>query len=182
MLLYLFMALGISFTCSVLEAVLLSTPMSFITMKEQEGGGKSALLLKKYKQNIDKPISAILSLNTIAHTVGAAGVGAEAVKVFGQEYFGIISAILTVLILVLSEIIPKIVGATYWRSLAIAAARVVRVLIFITYPLVVLSDLIMHAVARRNKDQASVSREEVSAMVNVGAEEGVFKSRENRIR
>ena len=73
MLLYLFMALGISFTCSVLEAVLLSTPMSFITMKEQEGGGKSALLLKKYKQNIDKPISAILSLNTIAHTIGAAG-------------------------------------------------------------------------------------------------------------
>ena len=101
MLLYLFMALGISFTCSVLEAVLLSTPMSFITMKEQEGGGKSALLLKKYKQNIDKPISAILSLNTIAHTIGAAGVGAEAVKIFGQAYFGIISAILTILILVL---------------------------------------------------------------------------------
>ena len=102
MLLYLFMALGISFTCSVLEAVLLSTPMSFITMKEQEGGGKSALLLKKYKQNIDKPISAILSLNTIAHTIGAAGVGAEAVKIFGQAYFGIISAIIKILILVLS--------------------------------------------------------------------------------
>lgn len=177
---YLFGALSLSFLCSVLEAVLLSTPLSYISMLE-ERGVKSAGLLKRYKKDIDRPISAILSLNTIAHTVGAAGVGAEAVKVFGQEYFGIISAILTVLILVLSEIIPKIVGATYWRSLAIAAARVVRVLIFITYPLVVLSDLIMHAVARRNKDQASVSREEVSAMVNVGAEEGVFKSRENRI-
>ena len=132
MLLYLFMALGISFTCSVLEAVLLSTPMSFITMKEQEGGGKSALLLKKYKQNIDKPISAILSLNTIAHTIGAAGVGAEAVKIFGQAYFGIISAILTILILVLSEIIPKTIaffgaGHTGIRLHLLSSGATVRV-------------------------------------------------------
>ena len=106
MFLYLFMALGVSFTCSVLEAVLLSTPMSFISMKEQEGG-KSAALLKKYKQSIDKPISAILSLNTIAHTIGAAGVGAEAVKLFGEVYFGVISAILTLLILVISKSYPR---------------------------------------------------------------------------
>lgn len=92
--LYLSVALAISFLCSILEAVLLSTPMSFIAMKEQEGA-KYAPLLMRQKQDIDKPISAILSLNTIAHTIGAAGVGAEAVKVFGEEYFGIISAVLT---------------------------------------------------------------------------------------
>ena len=97
-LLYLTLALALSFLCSILEAVLLSTPMSYISTKEKTHG-KSAILLKKFKQDIDRPIAAILSLNTIAHTVGAAGVGAEAVKIFGEAYFGVISAILTILIL-----------------------------------------------------------------------------------
>lgn len=178
-LLYLTLALSVSFLCSVMEAVLLSTPMSFITMKEQSGA-KSATLLKRLKQDIDKPIAAILSLNTIAHTVGAAGVGAEAVKVFGEAYFGIISAVLTILILVLSEIIPKSVGANYWRSLAVPSARIIRGMIIISYPLVWLSELITKLVAP-SKPEASVSREEVSAMVSIGAEEGVFQKEENRM-
>ena len=177
--LYLVLALALSFLCSVLEAVLLSTPMSFISMKEK-AGVKSAGLLKKLKQDIDKPISAILSLNTIAHTVGAAGVGAEAVKVFGEAYFGIISAILTILILVLSEIIPKTVGACYWRTLAIPSARIIRMLIVITYPLVLLSELITRVISPKNQVM-SVSREEVSAMVTVGMEEGVFEMKENKM-
>ncbi len=90
-------ALSLSFLCSVLEAVLLSTPMSFISMKETEGN-KTATLMKRYKNNIDRPVGAILSLNTIAHTIGSAGVGAESIKIFGEEYFGLISAILTLLI------------------------------------------------------------------------------------
>ena len=94
---YLIGALSISFLCSVLEAVLLSTPMSFVTMKEDDGSSQ-ARLLKKYKTDIDKPIAAILSLNTVAHTIGAAGVGAEAVKIFGEASFGIVSAVLTLLI------------------------------------------------------------------------------------
>ncbi len=174
--LYLSLALSLSFLCSVLEAVLLSTPMSFITMKEQSHA-KFATLLKQLKSNPDKPIAAILSLNTIAHTVGASGVGAEAVKVFGQEYFGIISAILTILILVLSEIIPKSVGTRYWRSLALPIAPVLRVMIYVTYPLVLLSELITRMVASKHKS-LSVSREEVSAMVTVGTEEGVFEKEE----
>jgi Mg2+/Co2+ transporter CorB len=115
LLLYFFIALGISFLCSILEAVLLSTPMSFITMKEQEGV-KAAQRLKKYKIENERPLAAILSLNTIAHTIGAAGVGAQSNDIFGDEYFGITSAILTLLILVLSEIIPKNIGANYWRQ------------------------------------------------------------------
>lgn len=179
LLLFLFGALGISFLCSVLEAVLLTTPMSFITMLEKEGR-VGATLLKKYKQDIDKPISAILSLNTIAHTVGAAGVGAQSNDIFGSEYFAWTSGILTFLILAFSEILPKSVGCAYWRSLAVPAARVIHVLVIVTYPLVLFSELITHLVSGR-KQAVSVSREEVSAMVTVGAEEGVLEKKENRM-
>lgn len=177
--LYLSVALAVSFLCSILEAVLLSTPVSFIVMKEREGA-KYAPLLMRQKQDIDKPISAILSLNTIAHTIGAAGVGAEAVEVFGEAYFGIISAVLTVLILVLSEIIPKTVGACYWRQLAMAAAPVIRAMVFVCYPLVLLSELITKLLSPK-REPLSVSREEVSAMVSVGTHEGVFEARENKV-
>ncbi len=178
-LLYLLGALALSFLCSVLEAVLLSTPVSFISMKENLGV-KSASLMMSYKTNIDRPVAAILSLNTIAHTIGAAGVGSESVKVFGEAYFGIISAILTLLILVLSEIIPKTIGASYWRELAMPSARIIRVLIFITYPLVWLSELLTRCFAPKIQP-LTVSREEVEAMVEVGEEEGVFQAQESQI-
>ena len=178
-LIYLFGALGISFLCSILEAVLLSTPLSYSTMLEEQRHKKGALL-HDYKKNVDRPVAAILSLNTIAHTIGAAGVGSESARVFGAEYFGVISAILTLLILVVSEIIPKTIGASYWRSLAIPAAKTIRVLIWITYPLVLLSELITRIFSSKAQ-QVAVSREEVSAMVTVGAEEGVFEPKENKI-
>lgn len=177
--LYLSVALAISFLCSFLEAILLSTPASYIAMKESEGA-KGAKLLKELKTNIDRPISAILSLNTVAHTIGAAGVGAEAVKVFGEEYFGVISAVLTILILILSEIIPKTIGATYWRTLSIPAAKVIQVLIYISYPLVWLSEIITKMVSNKSND-TSVSREEVIAMINTGVEEGVIEGEESRV-
>lgn len=175
--LYLLLALAVSFLCSVLEAVLLSTPISFITMKEKEGA-KNASLMMTQKQNIEPPISAILSLNTIAHTVGSAGVGAEAVKVFGDAYFGIISAVLTILILVLSEIIPKTIGSYYWRQLAMPASKIIQWLVIISYPLVWLSELITNLIASK-KQPLSVSREEVSAMVSVGTKEGIFEATES---
>lgn len=178
-LLYLLGALALSFLCSILEAVLLSTPMSFISMKENEGN-KTATLMKRYKNNVDRPVGAILSLNTIAHTIGSAGVGAESIKIFGEEYFGLISAILTLLILVLSEIIPKTIGASYWRSLAMTSTEIIRVLIFITYPLVLLSEVITKIFTPKNH-QVSVSREEVSAMVDVGTTEGIFRESESKI-
>ena len=177
--LFLLGALSLSFLCSILEAVLLSTPMSFISMKESQGS-KTASLMKQYKVNVDRPVGAILSLNTIAHTIGSAGVGAESIKVFGDEYFGLISAILTLLILVFSEIIPKTIGASYWRSLAMPSTKIIHVLIFITYPLVLLSELITKVFTPKNH-QASVSREEVSAMVDVGTTEGIFRESESKI-
>lgn len=178
-LLYLLGALGVSFLCSVLEAVLLSTPVSFISMKESQGV-KTASLLMKYKTNVDRPVAAILTLNTVAHTVGAAGVGSESVKVFGEAYFGIISAILTLLILVLSEIIPKTIGASYWRTLAMPSAKIIKAMIVITYPLVWLSELLTRCVSPRIQP-LTVSREEVAAMVNVGTDEGVIEAAENKV-
>ena len=171
--------MSLSFLCSVLEAVLLSTPMSYISMRENQGS-KTATLMKQYKNNVDRPVGAILSLNTIAHTIGSAGVGAESIKIFGEQYFGLISAILTLLILVISEIIPKTIGASYWRSLALPSTRIIRVLILITYPLVLLSELITKVFTPRG-NQASMSREEVSAMVDVGTTEGIFRESESKL-
>lgn len=116
LIIYLFIALGVSFLCSIMEAVLLSTPMTYLKINENSKN-KGIKKLNKSKNNVDKPLSAILSLNTVAHTVGAAGVGAQAAIVFDDNYFGVISAILTVLILVFSEIIPKTIGAYYWKKL-----------------------------------------------------------------
>jgi CBS domain containing-hemolysin-like protein len=179
LLVYLFLALGISFLCSIMESVLLSTSMPFIQNKASSGK-KLALLLKSYKKGIDRPLSAILSLNTVAHTVGAAGVGAEAVKVFGEVYFGIVSAILTLMILVFTEIIPKTIGALYWRDLALLSARIIQIMIVITYPLVIISEVITRFISRNKKPQ-SVSREEIALMTNVGEEEGIFEEHESKV-
>lgn len=147
-------------------------------MKESQEA-KNAPLMMKYKTNVDRPVAAILTLNTVAHTIGAAGVGSESVKVFGEAYFGIISAVLTLLILVLSEIIPKTVGASYWRTLAMPSAKIIRILIVITYPLVWLSELLTKCFSPKIQP-LTVSREEVAAMVNVGANEGVIETVENK--
>lgn len=175
----LFLVVFASFTCSVLEASLLSTPMSFVTMKEDEGS-KTARRLKKYKQDIDKPISAILTVNTIANTAGAAGVGAMAAVQFGDAALGWFSAGLTVLILVFSEIIPKTIGATYWRHIILRFTPLIHFLVIITYPFVLLAELITKFI-QPDAAPASVSREEVSAMVTVGAEEGVFQQKEDKM-
>lgn len=177
---YLLLALSVSFLCSVMETVLLTTPVSYLNMKEKQGV-KAASILRNQKQNIDKPIAAILSLNTIAHTVGASGVGAQATALYGDAYFGIVSAVLTLLILVLSEILPKTVGAHYWKSLVVPAGYVIRGMIYIAYPLVVISEFMTKVISRKSKDEATVSREEVAAMVDIGVEEGTFEDTEQKI-
>lgn len=177
---YLFLALTVSFVCSMMETVLLTTPVSFIIIKEGEGF-KSAKIFKKLKQNVDRPLSAILSLNTIASTVGAAGVGAQAVVVFGKVYFGLISAVLTILILVIAEILPKTIGAYYWRSIAMPAGKIIRTMVYITYPMVIISEFMTKLISRHAKDRATVSREDVFAMVDIGTEEGTFEDTEKKI-
>jgi CBS domain containing-hemolysin-like protein len=176
---YLFLALFISFLCSIMEAVLLSTPQSFLIVKHQNGNVWAKTFMD-LKSNIDKPLSAILSLNTVAHTVGAAGVGAQAVKVFGEASFGIVSAVLTILILVLTEIIPKTIGAQYWRKLTRITTAVIKAMIFITYPLVLISAVITKAISK-NKHEQTTSREEIAALASIGTDEGVFSEKEHKI-
>ncbi|PLX04579.1 MAG: hemolysin [Marinilabiliales bacterium] len=179
LLFYLFLALFVSFLCSIMEAVLLSTPQSFLIVKKEEGNGWA----KKFvdlKLNIDKPLSAILSLNTVAHTVGAAGVGAQAVFLFGEASFGIVSAILTILILVITEIIPKTIGARYWRNLAMISSVIMQAMIIITYPLVIMSAFITKLISK-NKQEQTTSREEIAALANIGADEGIFSNKEHKI-
>ena len=116
LLLFLFGAMGISFLCSVLESVLMTTSLSYINLREEEGY-YPATLMSKYKDDTGRPLAAILSLNTIANTIGAAGVGMQATAVFGSAWFGLVSAIVTLLILIFGEIIPKVIGTSYWRQL-----------------------------------------------------------------
>lgn len=177
--LYLILAVGVSFLCSILEAILLSVTPSFLALKEKEGT-KSGKLLVHLKKDIDRPLSAILTLNTIAHTVGAAGVGAQAQVVFGNAYVSLTSAVLTLVILVLSEIIPKTLGANYWKELSSFAAQTINLLIYMTYPFVVLSKLITRVLSNDEKIE-TLSREEFSLMTQIGEEEGVFEESESRI-
>jgi CBS domain containing-hemolysin-like protein len=176
---YLFIALFISFLCSIMESVLLSTPVTFLKMKLEKGKTGASIMIAQ-KKKIDRPLSAILSLNTVAHTVGAAGVGAEAVKVFGEAYFGLISAILTILILVLTEIIPKTIGARYWKNLAVVSGKIIQWMIWFTWPLVFVSSLITRMISGKS-GEPSVSREEISILANIGTEEGLFAEKENLI-
>jgi CBS domain containing-hemolysin-like protein len=173
---YLLLALGVSFLCSILEAVLLSITPSYIAALEQEGA-KAGETLHALKTDIDRPLSAILSLNTIAHTIGAAGVGAQAQIVFGEAWITVVSAVLTFLILVFSEIIPKTLGANYWRKLGPVVARILPPLILSMYPLVLLSQLLA-ALLSRGEEEPTVSREEFSALADLVASEGIFDEKE----
>jgi len=162
-----------------MEAVLLSTPISYLKSR-LEIGDKGAKAMLTLKEDIDKPLSAILSLNTVAHTVGAAGVGAQATAVFGEAYFGLVSAILTILILVLTEIIPKTLGANYSKELVGISSKVIKGMVVITYPLVWVSSILTKLLSRKT-EELTTSREEISALANIGTQEGIFADKENKI-
>ena len=132
------LAVGISFTCSLLESVILSVTKTYIAVKVKEGK-KYAFILSELKDQIDRPLAAILSLNTIANTVGATGVGAQVVHVYGDAYLAFASGLLTFIILIFSEIVPKTLGANYWKSFAPACAYLIRLLIVIAFPFVWIS-------------------------------------------
>tara|TARA_R110000823_G_scaffold144958_3_gene275074 strand:- start:30518 stop:31552 length:1035 start_codon:yes stop_codon:yes gene_type:complete len=176
---YLIIAIGVSFLCSVLEAVLLSVTPGYIgTQLEQRP--KPAQALKDVKDNLEESISAILILNTFAHTMGAAGVGAQAVKVFGPRWETLIAFLLTLAILYLSEIIPKTLGAIYWQRLALPAARVIRWLVKIMYPLVWVSARLTDLFGKGDH-MAGVSRDELAALARIGARHGALGVQESKL-
>lgn len=170
LLMYLLLAIGFSFLCSIAEAVLLSVTSAYIAALESENPTAAERLLA-LKSDIDSPLAAILSLNTIAHTVGAAGVGAQAAILFGNQYLAITSAILTLLILVFSEIIPKTIGTVYWRSLAPTISYLLVWLVKLLYPLVWLSGLLTRKIINEPSPML-FNRDEFFAMASLGEQEG----------
>lgn len=179
LILFVILAIGVSFLCSILEAALLSITPSYV---ETVAAARPTLAerLRGLRTDIERPLAAILSLNTIAHTVGATGAGAQAAVVFGDTGVGIFSAVLTLGILVLSEIVPKTLGATYWRGLTPFVVFVLPWLIRLQLPLVWMSQWLTRILTRGHKD-AGVSREEIAALTTVGRRLGVVEDDESRI-
>lgn len=189
---YLVLSIFFSFLCSILEAVLLSVTPTFLNVALSEKKGY-ATTLKKLKDDVDKPLIAILTLNTVAHTVGAIGVGAQAETVFegslsilGFEIpmIGIISSVMTILILVVSEIIPKTIGASYWKSLASFSTFTLNLMVnVLKYTGIMwILQLFTKMIGKSGGHGHSVlSRTDFSVMAEMGAEQGVFKESENTI-
>ncbi len=177
---YLGGAIMLSFLCSIAEAVLLSINPSFIAGMREARPRLAATLAKLRVDNVDQSLAAILTLNTIAHTAGAIGSGAKATLVFGSAWVGAFSALATLLILFLSEIVPKTLGTLHWRSLASPVALFIRVLIVMLYPLIKVSELLTRMLSG-GKQAHVFSREEFIAMADVGEASGHIDERESRI-
>ena len=173
---FIFLALGVSFLCSLLEAIILSVTWSHIEIIEKSSGAR----LKRLKNNIDQPLAAILTWNTISHTIGAAGVGSEFHKL-GNEWFTAASIILTILILVFSEIIPKTLGAIYWKKMAPTSAYALEGLVWITWPIVVVLNNFSKRIAEGNEDQKEMTREEMIAVAEIGETQGALEKQETQV-
>jgi len=179
LLIYVLIALGFSFLCSIAEAVLLSVTTAHVALLEKQGK-PSGTLLRKLKSDVNKPLAAILTLNTIAHTVGAAGAGAQAVAVFGNAYVAVASAILTLLILIFSEIIPKSLGAHYWRQLAPVTAIALKYLVIILYPFVKVSEKLTGSLTH-GPTLSGFSRDEFLAVADLSYQEGQIAEQESQL-
>ncbi|GAC14893.1 CNNM domain-containing protein [Aliiglaciecola lipolytica] len=179
LIIYVVIALGFSFLCSVAEAVILSISSAYISVSMNKGE-KSGLILHDLTADINKPLAAILTLNTIAHTMGAAGAGAQAAVVFGDAYLGAASAILTLLILVFSEIIPKTLGATYWRQLAPVTAYFLKYLVWVLYPFVQMANALTSKFTEESPLKG-LSRGELHAMTELSKHEGLLEHQEANI-
>ena len=180
LLIYVFLALFFSFLCSVAEAVLLSITPSYVEKLKKTNPKKAERVKRLRFDNVDRSLAAILTLNTIAHTVGAIVAGAKATHVFGDAWIGIFSGVITILILVFSEIIPKTIGAVYWKSLTGAIMVFVDWLIKLLYPLIVLSELITRLISK-GKSHHMFNREEFIAMAGLGQRSGLIDEQESRI-
>lgn len=178
---FLLVSIIFSFLCSIWEAVLLSITPSYTQMQLQQDNevGKS---LQSFKENIDRPLAAILTLNTIAHTVGAIGVGAQATKIWGASFMStaVVPVLMTLAILLLSEIIPKTIGANYWRELTSFTVRSLKVIMWVLAPLVFISQIITKAL-KKDKEASVLSRADFGAMAELGSQQGVFDEGESNI-
>lgn len=177
LLIYLTVAIGVSFLCSVLEAVLLSVTPSYVEQL-QSNRPRAGAQLAKVKKRLDQSLSSILILNTFAHTMGAAGVGSQALQVFGQEWETLIAVLLTLAILYFSEIIPKTLGATFWQQLASPSAYIISVLVKLVFPLVWVATRLTRMFSDGQENE--ITREEIVALASISHKAGTLLTQENR--
>ncbi|MDN5565747.1 MAG: hemolysin family protein [Psychrobacter sp.] len=180
LILFVVIAIGISFVCSLAESSLLTMTPSFIADVQESNPSKAKMLKSLKVDNIDQSLAAILTLNTVAHTLGSIGAGAQATIVFGSAWFGLFSALMTLAILFLSEIIPKTLGTVYWRQLSGMVAYFVRGIIILLYPLIWISERLTKLLVR-GKEPDVFSRREFSALASIGEEAGQIDPLEARI-
>ncbi|EQC52693.1 CNNM domain-containing protein [Bacteriovorax sp. DB6_IX] len=175
LIIFIVLAVGVSFLCSILEAVILSISPGYLeSLKHSSPAVYNRL--RPLRDNIERPLAAILSLNTVAHTIGATGAGAQAQEIFGDELFTLFSVILTLIILIFSEIIPKSIGARYWKALSPFSARVLPILVVITLPLVWISEKI--SLLLKGDDEEKITRDEFSAIAEIGLKDGAIHKEE----
>ena len=180
LILFFLLSVGVSFLCSILESVLLSINMSYIAVLEKDRPAVGELL-KHHKENINKSIASILILNTIANTLGAAAVGAQAAKLFGNDAVVYVSVVLTFAILFLSEIIPKTIGAIYWKQLAPISAHAIRFFIWITYPIILTTLFVTDRISKGNDDGHSLTKEELLESMLLSEDEGIIDEKESDV-
>ena len=180
LILFFVLSVGVSFICSILESVLLSINMSYVAVLEKERPtvGK---LLRLHKENINKSIASILILNTVANTLGAAAVGAQAAHLFGNDAVVYVSIVLTFAILFFSEIIPKTIGAIYWKQLAPAAAHFIRIFIWLTYPIILTTLFVTNKISKGKVDAHSLTKEELLESMLMSEDEGVIDEQESDV-
>ncbi len=180
LIIFFILSVGISFLCSILESVLLSINMSYVAVleKERPSIGK---LLRHHKVNINKSIASVLILNTVANTLGAAAVGAQASKIFGNDAVVYVSVILTFAILFISEIIPKTIGAIYWKQLAPIAAYFIQAFIWITYPIILSTLAITNKISKGKRDAHSLTKEELLESMLMSEDEGIIDEKESDV-
>ena len=177
---YLLLTLILSFMCSLLEATLLSSTSSYIeSLDKKDYSPKTVDLAKDVKQNIDKSISSILTLNTFANTMGAAGVGAQAAIIFGSNWQAVIAFALTLMVLFISEIFPKTLGAIYWRKFIVPAVYIISFMVKITYPFIFIATFITNTLQKGRKNEANFSKDEIITIVNMSEKEGVLQAKES---
>ena len=176
-----FLVISVSFLCSILESILLSTNVSYISVLEHDNPS-AGKLLKDLKKDVDKSISSILILNTFANTLGATAIGVQAQTVFNNDstFVLLVSIVLTFLILFVAEIIPKTIGAIYWKELAPLAAKIINIFIFITYPIVLVTLFVTRKI-NKNSDGETVSREELIHTALLSEEDGIINDIESDI-
>lgn len=180
LIIFFLLSVGVSFICSILESVLLSVNMSYVAVLERERPIVGQLL-KHHKENINKSIASILILNTVANTLGAAAVGAQASMIFGNDAVVYVSIILTFAILFLSEIIPKTIGAIYWKQLAPISAHVIRLFIWLTYPIILTTLFVTNKISDGKEDANSLTKEELLESMLMGEDEGVIDEKESDV-